>query len=146
MGGSSPGRSWEFFSSPPRPDQLWDPPGVLSNGYQGLLPGSKAARSWSWPLTGIYFRGQECVELYLHSTNKPSWCGAELMHRDNFTYLLHAAEHYLKSWESLSLSKNVLLFIWNPEVQYRVHKSPSLDPILSQPNPVLPIDPYIPKV
>jgi hypothetical protein len=37
IGGSSPGRGWEFFSSPPRPDRLWDPPSLLSNVYQGAL-------------------------------------------------------------------------------------------------------------
>jgi hypothetical protein len=38
IGGSSSGRGWEFFSSPPRPDRLWDSPSLLSNGYQGLFP------------------------------------------------------------------------------------------------------------
>jgi hypothetical protein len=38
--------------------------------------GGKAAGSRSWPLTSIWCRGQECVELYLHSANTPSWCGA----------------------------------------------------------------------
>jgi len=36
-GGSSPGRAWEFFSSPPRPHRLWCPPSLLSNGYQGFF-------------------------------------------------------------------------------------------------------------
>jgi hypothetical protein len=27
----------EFFSSPPHPDQLWDPPSILSSGYRGYL-------------------------------------------------------------------------------------------------------------
>jgi hypothetical protein len=30
----------------------------------------------------------EWVELYLHSPNTPSWCGAQLKHRDSFTFLL----------------------------------------------------------
>jgi hypothetical protein len=35
--GSSPGRGSEFFSSPPRPDRLWGPPILLSNGYKGFF-------------------------------------------------------------------------------------------------------------
>jgi hypothetical protein len=29
---------------------------------------------------------KECVELYLHSPNMPSWHGDKLQHRDNFTF------------------------------------------------------------
>jgi len=28
--------------------------------------GGRAAGAWNWPLTSIYCRGQECVDLYLH--------------------------------------------------------------------------------
>jgi hypothetical protein len=31
-------RGKKFFSSPRRPDRLWDPFALLSNGYQGLFP------------------------------------------------------------------------------------------------------------
>jgi hypothetical protein len=29
---------------------------------------------------------KECVELYIHSPNTPSWHGAKLKHRDNLPY------------------------------------------------------------
>jgi hypothetical protein len=38
------GGDWEFFSSTPCPDRLWDPPSLLSNGYRGdSFHGGKAA-------------------------------------------------------------------------------------------------------
>jgi hypothetical protein len=35
--GSIPGGGWKFFSKASRPERLWDPPSLLSNGYQGLF-------------------------------------------------------------------------------------------------------------
>jgi hypothetical protein len=48
--------------------------------------------------------------------------------------------------DSHSACKKILLSLWNPKVHYRVHKSPPLDPILSQSISVRPIDPYLLKV
>jgi len=50
--------------------------GSLSLGLK--RPGHEADHS---PPSSAEF---ECVELYLHSTNTPSSCGAQLKHRDNF--------------------------------------------------------------
>jgi hypothetical protein len=36
-------------------------------GTRGSFPGSRAAGAWSWSLTSISCRGQECLELYFHS-------------------------------------------------------------------------------
>jgi hypothetical protein len=55
-------------------------------GSDALSLGSKAAGMWSWPLISISAGGQECVEIYLHSHNTSSWRGAQLNHRDNFTF------------------------------------------------------------
>jgi hypothetical protein len=44
------------------------------------------------------------------------------------------------------LVKKYPAFLWNPKAHYRVHTSPSPDPILSQVNPVCPIDLYLSKV
>jgi len=41
------------LASLPRPERLWSPPSLLSNGYQGLFPRGKAAGAWSWLLTSI---------------------------------------------------------------------------------------------
>jgi len=44
IGGSSLGRGWEFFSSPPCPDQLWGHPASYPMGTQSSFSGGKAAK------------------------------------------------------------------------------------------------------
>jgi hypothetical protein len=56
-------------------------PGVLS--LEVKRPGREADHSLP-PNAEI----EECVELYLHSHNTPSWHGAHLKHRNKFIYCM----------------------------------------------------------
>jgi hypothetical protein len=47
---------------------------------------SRPAGEWGWPLPSNWCRSGECMELYLQSTNAPSWRGARLKQGDNFTF------------------------------------------------------------
>jgi hypothetical protein len=62
--GSNPGEGKIFGT---RPDQPWDPPSLLYNGYW-VFPGGKAAWAWRLPPTSIQPEAKEGVELYLYST------------------------------------------------------------------------------
>jgi len=76
-----------FFSSPPSPDPLWGPPSLLSNGLPGALSlGVQRPRREANNSPPASAEVKEWVELYLHSPNTSSWRGAQLKHRDNFTF------------------------------------------------------------
>jgi hypothetical protein len=59
--------------------------------------------------------------------------------------LVHARLTAGPSWEAegpLANSQEIHRLLWNPNIHYRVHKSPSLNPTLSQMNPVHALTPY----
>jgi hypothetical protein len=56
-----------IFFSPRRPDRLWGHPTSYLMSTRGSFPCAKAAGAWSWPLTSNSYRGQENVDLYIHS-------------------------------------------------------------------------------
>jgi len=63
------------------------------------------------------------------------------------TYLLTYSMEQSPSWEAnwFGASKEIPRILWNLKVHYRIHKSPSTVPNLSQPEPVhtpLPENPY----
>jgi hypothetical protein len=69
-------------------------PGALSLGVK--RPGSEADHS---PPSSAEVK--ECVELYLHSPSTPSWCGAQLKHRDSFTFVHFSYYPYLQMQEKV---------------------------------------------
>jgi hypothetical protein len=59
-----------IFSAPHRVQTgSWAHSASCPVGYRVLFPGSKEAESRSWPLTTIWYRRYESLELYLHSLN-----------------------------------------------------------------------------
>jgi hypothetical protein len=54
-------------------------------GTRGSVPWGKAAGRETDHSPPSSAEVKKRVELYLHSTNTPSWRGALLKHRDNFT-------------------------------------------------------------
>jgi hypothetical protein len=86
IGGSSPDRGWKFFSSPLCPDWLLGPSNLLSDGYQGLIRGGKTAGREADQSPPSSAEVKECMKLCFHSPSTPSWRGAQLKHRDNFTF------------------------------------------------------------
>ena len=63
--GSNPGGG-KFFRT--LPDQTWDPPSLLYNGYR-VFPGGKGAGAGRWPPSSA--RVKERVGLYLYSPSGP---------------------------------------------------------------------------
>jgi hypothetical protein len=79
--GSIPGRSWEFFSSPPCPDRLWSPPGPLSNRYRGKAAGNLKLTTYLHLAQRLRMRGSITpLPQYVFM----AWCLVK--HRDNFTF------------------------------------------------------------
>jgi hypothetical protein len=85
IGGSSPGRGWEFFYSLPRPERLWSPPSLLSNGHQELLPWDKG--------TGVKLTTILVLRSRMHGAIPPlpqyafmAWCSFK---NNNFTFTFY---------------------------------------------------------
>jgi hypothetical protein len=83
---------------PTQPPIQWVP-GALSLGVK--RPGREADPS---PPSNAEVK--ECVELYLHSPNTPSWHGAQLKHRDIFTFTyIHSSLQVMHSFRVLLIER-----------------------------------------
>jgi hypothetical protein len=91
--GSSSSRSWEFFSS-------WVP-GAVSQG-------SKAAQGVKLTTYLHLVPNQECVELYIHSTNMSSWHGAQLKRSTGRTVPFACIKHGYCQVSLLQLRKQCI--------------------------------------
>jgi hypothetical protein len=62
-------------------------PATYPMGTRGSFPGGTGREADHSPPSSAEV--EEWVELYLHSPNTPSWRGAQLKYRDNFTFYLY---------------------------------------------------------
>jgi hypothetical protein len=81
-----------IFSYPRRPDRLWGPPNLLSNGYRGAVLSPRVKRQGREadhsPPTSA-----EVKKMWIY-TYTPRWSSAWLLkHRDNFTFTIIV--HYI---------------------------------------------------
>jgi hypothetical protein len=64
-------------------------------GTRGSFPGAKVADHS--PPSSVEVK--EWMELYIHSPNTPSWRGAQLKHRVNFTFTITVFGSRVKNFE-----------------------------------------------
>jgi hypothetical protein len=67
---SVPGRGRRSFSTPQRPDPLWGPPSLLSNGHRRLFPRRKSGRGVKLTTRLHLVSRSRMTELYLHSPTR----------------------------------------------------------------------------
>jgi hypothetical protein len=127
-GGSIPGRSWEFFSSPRVQTDSGAHPASCPRGTRGSFFWGKAGGAWSLLhrlLPGSRMRG--AIPTY---PNMLSWHGAQLKHRDNFTFTLPLFLVWSSvGWDTLSQIREQI----TPE--YSIPRMQIIINMLSQFNP-----------
>jgi len=99
--------SEEIFSSPLRPDRLWSPPSLLSNGYWGVKrPECVGDHS---PPSSVEIKNACCTSIPTYDLM--AWCLVK--HRDNFT-LLYFTLLYVTWWAQEKVYKAIALSVRAP--------------------------------
>jgi hypothetical protein len=96
----------------------------------------------SYTLVPVFqLSGVMSVLFYMHRSNSDAGSfGTKYIY-----CITYGAEPFLRSCQLCSPQEPPSI-LWNPKVQYRVHKSPPLVPILSHINPVHSIPSYLSKI
>jgi hypothetical protein len=81
-------------------------------GTRGCFPGVKRLGREADHSPPSSAEVKECVELYIHSPNTPSWGGAQLKHRDNFTFTFNMKICIQTRWSSTSQCLKIK-FLWH---------------------------------
>jgi hypothetical protein len=89
--------------------------------------------------------------MYKWGTYLPQWFVCPFRLNVLFPFILNELGTYLLTYSLTELSpswatQELPSISWNPKVQYRVHKSPPLVPILSHINPIHAIPSYLSKI
>jgi hypothetical protein len=78
----------DYNGTPSRPERLSGPPGLLSNGYQGLFPCGWSGRGLKLT-THLHLVPRSKNEWICTSTPQygfMAWCSVKKEHRDNFSF------------------------------------------------------------
>jgi hypothetical protein len=90
-----------FFFPPPRPDRLWGPPSLLSNGYQGFFPWRQSG--WGGKLTNhlhLVPRSRLRGAMYpLPQYAFMAWCSVKQKDRDNCTFTFTVRNKHNRCWD-----------------------------------------------
>jgi hypothetical protein len=116
IGGSSPGRVWEFFLHHRVQTGSGAHPASNPKVMIGSFPGGKSDGAWSWPLISIRCRGQECVELCPTPQYAfMSWCSIKARGQ-LYLYLLPVSKRETQREQNFRCPKISIIFwtVWCP--------------------------------
>jgi hypothetical protein len=91
--GSIPDTGKTLFSSPQRPDRLWGPPSLLSNGYRRFFPVGQSGRGVN-------------LTAHLHLVPRSKLVGLHLHSPIRLNGLVLNLQHLIQLWEPATLEQH----------------------------------------